>query len=703
MEEIKNNFVKIKSLISQKRKPEDKVDKIIKGFHACESVQIKKEKYNKYDDDKEEKKEENIKKKANNKKVKIFIKSIKKVSKKKRSKRIENKNIDSYFDKKGIKKEKDIFVDNNINKILTIDHYMNKTKDEINSKEYLHKINEEINNNFSILKGKKIKYNSNFIKNIYDIPHTIKDFYSLDSKTINENNKNKYLSILKNYFIKYNSLKNIDSNNKINFQNKKLIFIHSSLNKIKQIPTETSKKINPRNYLIKDEYLIDYDKDSEDEYIELNAEDIKSNDNDDEEEELLSLSLKDTKEFIVPDGHLSQSELSDCELIEQRRLFQKSKQNLIDIKSFLNIRKNYIKPILIDFTKKENNDKIKILCNKLTIGLFRFDYDEDNENSIYENEETFPIVIKKKTNNYKGVQNSIKNNFEDIIKIIHGSYETKEYLINEINQKFNNISKNILNNFFKDKCLKIHKKYWIVKDEILKQFNFNLDDLEKIKILNYNKYKEKEEKKEKELEIIEQKDEIINSKNEDPNIEINNTDSKVKNDILDIKKSQKLDKILINTKEFEGFTIEILESDSNTSNNNELINHISDNKHAIDLNQNEDNNLIIGIEGNCKKSGTRKKKSKAKKSKKIIDEESSDIDYHDNKRKSTRIKRNNNLSLISENSKIGKMRKFEKTIRIEDNSSDENTNKSKSRCKNKSRKKNINNKSINDFFNIKGK
>ena len=44
----------------------------------------------------------------------------------------------------------------------------------------------------------------------------------------------------------------------------------------KKIPTQASHLINPKNYLAKDEYLIDYDKDSEDEFMEENAEDIKS-------------------------------------------------------------------------------------------------------------------------------------------------------------------------------------------------------------------------------------------------------------------------------------------------------------------------------------------------------------------------------------------------------------------------------------------
>ena len=80
---------------------------------------------------------------------------------------------------------------------------------------------------------------------------------------------------------------------------------------LKEIPSKRSSLINPKNPFKKDEYLIDYDKDSEEEFLEENAEDIKSNDNSDNEEE----KNEDDEEeegncWIVPDGHLSADELS---------------------------------------------------------------------------------------------------------------------------------------------------------------------------------------------------------------------------------------------------------------------------------------------------------------------------------------------------------------------------------------------------------
>ena len=49
-----------------------------------------------------------------------------------------------------------------------------------------------------------------------------------------------------------------------------------------------------------------------------------------------------------------------------------------------------------------------LLSKKLIIGLINCNNDENND---YENGEMFPIGFKKKINDYKGIQNSIKLSF----------------------------------------------------------------------------------------------------------------------------------------------------------------------------------------------------------------------------------------------------------------------------------------------------
>ena len=57
---------------------------------------------------------------------------------------------------------------------------------------------------------------------------------------------------------------------------------------------------------------------------------------------------------------------------------------------------------------------------------------------------SFPIVIGSKVTKYKGIQDSIKIHFEDILRKVHGSYDTKEHLILQLNKKFEDISKKSL-------------------------------------------------------------------------------------------------------------------------------------------------------------------------------------------------------------------------------------------------------------------
>ena len=73
------------------------------------------------------------------------------------------------------------------------------------------------------------------------------------------------------------------------------------------------------------------------------------------------------------------------------------------------------------------------------------------------------------------------------------------------------------------------KKYWMVNNDTLSQFNIKNDIIEEIKKDNFNIYKEKEEKRKKELEEIKIKDGIIQppsnqDENKDKDKETNNED-----------------------------------------------------------------------------------------------------------------------------------------------------------------------------------
>lgn len=98
--------------------------------------------------------------------------------------------------------------------------------------------------------------------------------------------------------------------------------------------------LNPRNPLKRDETIIDYDMDSEEEWNEQNGEDVagenKGDEDEDDEVEKLLREEEEEEEaagFIVPDDYLSASELGlsqsqrssqmAAELVQRRRLLGK--------------------------------------------------------------------------------------------------------------------------------------------------------------------------------------------------------------------------------------------------------------------------------------------------------------------------------------------------------------------------------------------
>lgn len=121
---------------------------------------------------------------------------------------------------------------------------------------------------------------------------------------------------------------------------KKCIIIDDSMMKYLTFFDKKSFILNPRNPLKKDETIIDYDMDSEEEWNEQNGEDLagenKGDDDEDDEVEKLLREEEEEEEaagFIVPDDYLSASELGlsqsqrssqmAAELVERRRMLGK--------------------------------------------------------------------------------------------------------------------------------------------------------------------------------------------------------------------------------------------------------------------------------------------------------------------------------------------------------------------------------------------
>lgn len=197
--------------------------------------------------------------------------------------------------------------------------------------------------------------------------------------------------------------------------------------------------------------MIDYEKDSEDEFLEENAEDIKSNENSGDEEEL-NEEEEDEEKWIVPDGHLSEDEVSEQE--EQVNLEKDNKNKSKSLMDILEVRKNYNKPVIIDFSVKTADIRVKNAGDMLKARIFMIRVEEPEEESkeCFE----FPIKIKSKSKNIevgkKGINFIIKDRLLEVVKEIHLSFMSKEFLVKLINEKYPQISKKQIEIFFRDYC-----------------------------------------------------------------------------------------------------------------------------------------------------------------------------------------------------------------------------------------------------------
>lgn len=392
-----------------------------------------------------------------------------------------------------------------------------------------------------------------------------KAFYTMNPSDIND--VQSYKEKLTKYFLKLK-----EKNKKSDLKMVKLIYIHNSSFPNKTIPDKVSNKINPKCPFVKDDYIIDYDKDSEEEFMEENAEDLQSNENSVEEEDEEDDDNQNEK-WIVPDGHLSEDELSEKDAIADRQLFEKSKNKMGGIMEIMEIRKNFTKPIIVNFNNlnlsNATNSKERNLSMKLSMTIFHhYGPLEEHGDILQENEGnndiSFPIKIQRKKTKATGIKNSILDHLEDIIKQIHGSFQTKEQMIILLNEKFADIPKKTLDTFFKDKCLKVkhninQKKYWLVKHETLDELNLSSVEVNKILEDNYKLFEEKEKKRLQELEVNKQKNLVEKPKE--------NT-SEDKKDEHSQEQPQKEQKIKKKRKNKEGEVEKVNNSDDKEDKNN---------------------------------------------------------------------------------------------------------------------------------------
>ena len=243
-------------LLSHKRNPEEKIEKISDNKNSEEKAieDKKEEKENKLNegeqknenelelDENKDNKEETKKEKKSKKRIKKSLKRNNDKNKEEKNPENENKekeelnnnnnkqkqtnkSIGDYFSLSA-KKEQNKGDNSEENKEQNNPENNNLNNQEQNTikkeepKDKIKELNTYINQNEIISLDNntmnKIKYSSDYLSEIKDIPEAIKDFYSLTVDNINQDNKKQYISKLKNYFSEIHTLNNQNQTNNIN-------------------------------------------------------------------------------------------------------------------------------------------------------------------------------------------------------------------------------------------------------------------------------------------------------------------------------------------------------------------------------------------------------------------------------------------------------------------------------------------------------
>lgn len=228
--------------------------------------------------------------------------------------------------------------------------------------------------------------------------------------------------------------------------------------------------------------------DSEEEWNEQNGEDVDKNNQEDENEDELDKILQEESEeegFIVPDDYLSDSEF----LLSQNDGSQVQHELEERRKQYANRYNNSNVPQHLNHYIFEYGTQVKGILNYL----------KDFKAVAFTRSKQFPIKVKseevnenlgddKQNSANKQNPNAINMKLVELIRLMHGSFESKTKIIDEFNQKHpecskKSIERKIRDLFEKDKKQADPRQRWYATESTL--VDFNLQDDEDL-LLNFN-------------------------------------------------------------------------------------------------------------------------------------------------------------------------------------------------------------------------
>ena len=275
-------------------------------------------------------------------------------------------------------------------------------------------------------------------------------------------------------------------------ERKRCIILDDSMMRYTGFFEKKSYFLNPRNPLSKDETIIDYEMDSEEEWNEQNGEDVAAdNKQDEDEDDEVEKQLREEDQndeddkFIVPDDYLSASELNLSQSQRSSQMVQEIKER----RKMLGNRYNRNNP-------GQNQHPYIITLNQLipsspvssySTGLNS--YFKEFKAVAFLKDRQFPIRLKPlldpveeedKTSSKANNPFSLKSRLVELAKMMHGSFESKQKIIDDFHARFpdcsrKSIERKMFELFEKDKRHLDPKQRWYATESTLNELNLLSD------------------------------------------------------------------------------------------------------------------------------------------------------------------------------------------------------------------------------------
>ena len=236
-------------------------------------------------------------------------------------------------------------------------------------------------------------------------------------------------------------------------ERKRCIILDDSMMRYTGFFEKKSYFLNPRNPLSKDDTIIDYEMDSEEEWNEQNGEDVAADnkqdeDEDDEVEKQIREEDQDDEDnkFIVPDDYLSASELNLSQSQRSSQMVQeiKERRKMLGNRYNRNNPGQNQHPYIITLNQLIPSSPVSSYSTGLNSYFKEFKavaFLKDRKLPIRLKPLLDPVEEEDKTSSKANNPFSLKSRLVELVKMMHGSFESKQKIIDDFHARFPDCSK----------------------------------------------------------------------------------------------------------------------------------------------------------------------------------------------------------------------------------------------------------------------